>query len=111
MLANATELKEENRQQHAKTRAELKEKLSGAALEKALEELERNWRHTEADRKQHYIAHATAKAVQALDVVGLPAIIRPSFTLGGTGVELRIIALNFMKLLNEGLKLLLQQKS
>ncbi|PIT70872.1 carbamoyl-phosphate synthase large subunit [Bartonella tribocorum] len=104
MLANATELKEENRQQHAKTRAELKEKLSGAALEKALEELERNWRHTEADRKQHYIAHATAKAVQALDVVGLPAIIRPSFTLGGTGGGIAYNRSEFYEIIERGLE-------
>jgi len=31
------------------------------------------------------LAHTRDEAVQALDVVGLPAIIRPSFTLGGTG--------------------------
>ncbi|WP_254493753.1 carbamoyl-phosphate synthase large subunit [Bartonella sp. B1099] len=104
MLANATELKEENRQQHAKTRAELKEKLSGAALEKALEELERNWRHTEVDRKQHYIAHATAKAVQALDVVGLPAIIRPSFTLGGTGGGIAYNRSEFYEIIERGLE-------
>ncbi|WP_273789182.1 carbamoyl-phosphate synthase large subunit [Bartonella sp. ML70XJBT] len=104
MLANATELKEENRQQYAKTRAEFKEKLSGAALEKALEELERNWRHTESDRKQHYIAHATAKAVQALDVVGLPAIIRPSFTLGGTGGGIAYNRSEFYEIIERGLE-------
>src|SRR5213595_2842155 len=31
------------------------------------------------------IAHSLEEALQALDTVGLPAIIRPSFTLGGTG--------------------------
>ncbi|HEY6048888.1 MAG TPA: carbamoyl-phosphate synthase large subunit, partial [Sphingomicrobium sp.] len=31
------------------------------------------------------IAHSLEEALQALDHVGLPAIIRPSFTLGGTG--------------------------
>ncbi|MFL6760635.1 carbamoyl-phosphate synthase large subunit [Sphingomonas sp.] len=31
------------------------------------------------------IAHSLDEALQALDTVGLPAIIRPSFTLGGTG--------------------------
>ncbi|HEY6661923.1 MAG TPA: carbamoyl-phosphate synthase large subunit [Sphingomicrobium sp.] len=31
------------------------------------------------------IAHSLAEALAALDTVGLPAIIRPSFTLGGTG--------------------------
>src|SRR5208282_6346413 len=31
------------------------------------------------------LAHTLAEAAQALDYVQLPAIIRPSFTLGGTG--------------------------
>jgi carbamoyl-phosphate synthase large subunit len=37
----------------------------------------------ESPRSQ--IAHSLDEAVKALDSVGLPAIIRPSFTLGGTG--------------------------
>ncbi|WP_106639267.1 carbamoyl-phosphate synthase large subunit [Allosphingosinicella vermicomposti] len=37
----------------------------------------------ESPRSQ--IAHSLDDAMKALDVVGLPAIIRPSFTLGGTG--------------------------
>ncbi|WP_273759326.1 carbamoyl-phosphate synthase large subunit [Bartonella sp. ML70XJBT.G] len=104
MLANATELKEENRQLHAKARDELKAKLSGDALDQALEELERDWRQTEADRKQHYIAHATAKAVQALDIVGLPAIIRPSFTLGGTGGGIAYNRSEFYEIIERGLE-------
>jgi len=31
------------------------------------------------------IVHSVAEALEALDTVGLPAVIRPSFTLGGTG--------------------------
>ncbi|MEO7221174.1 MAG: carbamoyl-phosphate synthase large subunit [Devosia sp.] len=31
------------------------------------------------------LAHTTIEALQALEVIGLPCIIRPSFTLGGTG--------------------------
>lgn len=77
MLANATELKEEDRRLYEKRRNELKTELSGDALEQALEKLDHDWYHTEADRKQRYIAHATAKAVQAFDIIGLPVIIRP----------------------------------
>src|SRR5436305_15346166 len=36
------------------------------------------------------IAHSLEEAVQALETVGLPAIIRPSFTLGGTGGGIEI---------------------
>src|SRR5690606_21912228 len=84
MLANATEIKDADRKTHEAARAELKEKLSGAELDKALDELENKWNLGETDRKQRYMAHAMAIAAQALEFVGLPAIIRPSFTIGGT---------------------------
>ena len=37
------------------------------------------------DTPRSLIAHNTIEALQALEVIGLPCIIRPSFTLGGTG--------------------------
>ena len=37
------------------------------------------------DTPRSMLAHNTIEALQALEVIGLPAIIRPSFTLGGTG--------------------------
>ncbi|WP_455478153.1 carbamoyl-phosphate synthase large subunit [Bartonella sp. B10] len=104
ILANATELKEKNRQLFAKKRDELKSRFSGDALYQALEELEHDWRCAEANRKQHYIAHATAKAVQALDIVGLPAIIRPSFTLGGTGGGIAYNRSEFYEIIERGLE-------
>jgi len=89
MLANATEVKNADRKTHEAERAALREKLAApqqaAALDAALDELENQWNLGEGDRKQRYISHAMAVAAQALDHVGLPAIIRPSFTLGGTG--------------------------
>src|SRR5690606_608615 len=76
MLANATEIKDADRKKHEAARAELKAKLSGSDLDKALDELENQWNLGETDRKQRYISHAMAIAAQAIDVVGLPAIIR-----------------------------------
>ncbi|MEL6094037.1 carbamoyl-phosphate synthase large subunit [Bartonella schoenbuchensis] len=104
MLANATELKEEDRRLYEKRRNELKTELSGDALEQALEKLDHDWYHTEADRKQRYIAHATAKAVQALDIIGLPVIIRPSFTLGGTGGGIAYNRSEFYEIIERGLE-------
>ncbi|WP_455473805.1 carbamoyl-phosphate synthase large subunit [Bartonella sp. B30(2025)] len=104
MLANATELKEENRQLYTKQRNQIKAKFSGDALDKALEEFEQNWRHMQDDRKQRYIAHATAKAVQALEIIGLPAIIRPSFTLGGTGGGIAYNRSEFYEIIERGLE-------
>lgn len=103
MLANATEIKDEDRKKHEAARAELKEKLSGAELDKALDELENQWNLGETDRKQRYMAHAMAVGAQALDVVGLPAIIRPSFTLGGTGGGIAYNRSEFFDIISSGL--------
>jgi carbamoyl-phosphate synthase large subunit len=81
MLANATDIKDADRKTHEADRAELKAELSGATST-ALDELETQWNLGEGDRKQRYVSHAMGIAAQALDHVGLPAIIRPSFTHG-----------------------------
>ncbi|WP_027488337.1 carbamoyl-phosphate synthase large subunit [Allorhizobium undicola] len=103
MLANATEIKDADRKKHEAARAELKAKLSGEALDKALDELENQWNLGETDRKQRYMSHAMAIAAQALDHVGLPAIIRPSFTLGGTGGGIAYNRSEFFDIVNGGL--------
>ncbi|MCJ7993466.1 carbamoyl-phosphate synthase large subunit [Rhizobium cremeum] len=103
MLANATEIKDADRKTHEAARAELKAKLSGAELDKALDNLENQWNLGESDRKQRYMAHAMAIAAQALDHVGLPAIIRPSFTLGGTGGGIAYNRSEFFDIVSGGL--------
>ena len=84
MLANATVPKDEDRKRHEAERAALKASAT-PDMDAALDALETQWNLGEGDRKQRYIGHAMAVAAQALDHVGLPAIIRPSFTMGGTG--------------------------
>ncbi|MDM7979883.1 MAG: carbamoyl-phosphate synthase large subunit [Rhizobium sp.] len=103
MLANATEIKDADRKTHEAARNELKAKLSGAELDKALDELENHWNLGETDRKQRYMGHAMAIAAQALDHVGLPAIIRPSFTMGGTGGGIAYNRSEFYEIINSGL--------
>src|SRR3954451_15127471 len=46
---------------------------------------ELKWAAGENERRKRYQEHAIGEALIALSEVGLPAIIRPSFTLGGTG--------------------------
>ncbi|MBA3447993.1 MAG: carbamoyl-phosphate synthase large subunit, partial [Pseudaminobacter sp.] len=72
-------------------------------LDAALDALETNWNLGEGDRKQRYIGHAMAIAAQALDHVGLPAIIRPSFTLGGTGGGIAYNREEFLDIVERGL--------
>ncbi|WP_274426637.1 carbamoyl-phosphate synthase large subunit [Chelativorans sp. YIM 93263] len=103
MLANATDAKEEDRKKHEAKRAELREKYSGEELDAAFDALETDWQLGEADRKQRYMSHAMAVAAQALDTVGLPAIIRPSFTLGGTGGGVAYNREEFFDIVSSGL--------
>src|SRR5687767_8257656 len=56
----------------------------------------------ESPRSQ--IAHSLEEAVAALDFVGLPAIIRPSFTLGGTGGGIAYNREEFVAIVASGLE-------
>ena len=49
------------------------------------------------------IAHTIEEALEALDFTGLPAIIRPSFTLGGTGGGVAYNREEFVKIVTNGL--------
>ena len=101
-LANATEVKDADRKAHEARRAELKAS-NPANLDAALDALETEWNLGEVDRKQRYIAHAMGVAAQALDHVGLPAIIRPSFTMGGTGGGIAYNRQEFYDIVQSGL--------
>ncbi|MBW6529271.1 carbamoyl-phosphate synthase large subunit [Sphingomonas sp. RRHST34] len=50
-----------------------------------------------------HIAHSEAEALAGLDKVGLPAIIRPSFTLGGTGGGVAYNREEFLEIVRKGL--------
>ncbi len=102
MLANASAVKDEDRRRHEAERAALKAE-NPANLDAALDALETSWNLGEGDRKQRYIAHAMALAAQALDEIGLPAIIRPSFTLGGTGGGIAYNRAEFYEIVQSGL--------
>jgi carbamoyl-phosphate synthase large subunit len=55
----------------------------------------------ESPRSQ--IAHSISEALVALDFVGLPTIIRPSFTMGGTGGGIAYNKEEFLKIVTGGL--------
>ncbi|MEX0955980.1 MAG: carbamoyl-phosphate synthase large subunit [Rhizobiaceae bacterium] len=103
MLANATEAKNADRKKHETARANLREKLSGDELDAALDELENQWNLGESDRKQRYMAHAMGVAAQAMEEIGVPAIIRPSFTMGGTGGGIAYNRAEFFDIVQSGL--------
>src|SRR5215212_8657391 len=94
-LANTSALKKSYRDKHHAER----EKLSGAALE----EHERQWTLGENDRRKRYQEHAFGEALMALSEIGLPAIIRPSFTMGGTGGGIAYNKEEFLDIIERGL--------
>ncbi|WP_412049733.1 carbamoyl-phosphate synthase large subunit [Hoeflea sp. Naph1] len=102
-LANATEHKDADRKLHEAERARLRGELSGDALDTALDALENTWNLGESDRKQRYMSHAMAQAARAIDEIGLPAIIRPSFTMGGTGGGIAYNRAEFFDIVSSGL--------
>jgi len=103
MLANATDVKNLDRRLHKEQREIVKAKYSGAELDAALDKLETEWQLGEGDRKQRYVSHALGMAGAALDHVGLPAIIRPSFTMGGTGGGIAYNRTEFYEIIGSGL--------
>ncbi|MCO5162949.1 MAG: carbamoyl-phosphate synthase large subunit [Mesorhizobium sp.] len=103
MLANASDVKDADKRMHEARRAELRATLEPTALDAALDELENQWNLGEGDRKQRYVSHAMGVAAQALDHVGLPAIIRPSFTMGGTGGGIAYNRAEFFEIIASGL--------
>src|ERR687890_2603179 len=85
-LANASALKKADRAQHLAEAARI-EGLDEHPGDKKrmLAAFELKWAAGENERRKRYQEHALGEALGALAEVGLPAIIRPSFTLGGTG--------------------------
>src|ERR1700756_1536687 len=94
-LANASALKKSYRDKYLAER----EKLSGTALE----ELERQWTLGENERRKRYQEHALGEALMALSEIGLPAIIRPSFTMGGTGGGIAYNREEYLDIIERGL--------
>ena len=94
-LANASDLKKQYRDKHHAER----EKLSGDALI----EHDRQWVLHEGDRRKRYQEHALGQALMALSEIGLPAIIRPSFTMGGTGGGIAYNREEFLDIIERGL--------
>src|SRR5215467_407838 len=94
-LANATALKKSDRDKYLAAR----ERLCGAELEA----FERQWTLGENERRKRYQQQALAEALMALSEIGLPAIIRPSFTMGGTGGGIAYNKEEFIDIIERGL--------
>src|ERR1700752_5085644 len=103
-LANASELKGQDREKYKAQRAHIQGRdLGDNEKNRLLAEFELDWTKQEPERRERYQDQALIEALQALDHVGLPAIIRPSFTLGGTGGGIAYNKAEFLEIVERGL--------
>ena len=103
-LANATAIKQQDRARHREQLDAITAAHPDEAERKAaIDAFERDWAAGESDRKERHKAHAMAIASDALAEIGLPAIIRPSFTLGGTGGGIAYNKAEFFEIVEGGL--------
>ena len=97
MLANASDAKDADKDFYAAEVARLK---SGSG---DLEAFEKSWAASEPERLRKYRNRAMVEAFEAMLEVGLPCIIRPSFTLGGTGGGIAYNREEFFDIVEKGL--------
>ncbi|HEV3396782.1 MAG TPA: carbamoyl-phosphate synthase large subunit, partial [Xanthobacteraceae bacterium] len=103
-LANASDLKKADREHHAAEILRIRaQQLAPDAERHALDAFERSWAAGEADRKRRYVEKGLIEALEALAEIGLPAIIRPSFTLAGTGGGAAFNKAEFLEIVERGL--------
>src|SRR5918997_2212351 len=103
-LANASDLKKADRAAEAAESERIRAlALSGAEAQKLRDDFRVAWLAGENDRKKRYIEKGLVEASQALHEIGLPAIIRPSFTLAGTGGGIAYTREEFLDIVERGL--------
>jgi carbamoyl-phosphate synthase large subunit len=103
-LADAAVLKRADRQKHKDEIARIESATTDPAERaKALAEFEADWARHEGERRRRYVEKGLIEALDAVPDIGLPAIIRPSFTLGGTGGGIAYNREEFMEIVERGL--------
>ncbi|MGU3537134.1 carbamoyl-phosphate synthase large subunit [Methylobacterium sp. A54F] len=103
-LANASAAKKADRERYLAEVARIEaENADPEARRAALAAFEKKWQGAEGDRRKRYGEHAIGQALIALAEVGLPAIIRPSFTMGGTGGGIAYNREEFLDIVERGI--------
>ncbi|MCJ2111131.1 carbamoyl-phosphate synthase large subunit [Methylobacterium sp. E-025] len=103
-LANASVPKKADRDRRLAEIARIEAQWpAGADRDSAVAAFEKTWHAGEGDRRKRYIEHALGQALIALAEVGLPAIIRPSFTMGGTGGGIAYNREEFLDIVERGI--------
>ena len=103
-LADAAVLKRADREKYkseiARIEAEFADPEARAAARAAFET---DWARHEGERRRRYVEKGLIEALEAVQEIGLPAIIRPSFTLGGTGGGVAYNREEFLEIVERGL--------
>jgi len=103
-LADAAALKRADRQTYKDEVARIEASHSDPQERaQALSNFEVDWARHESERRRRYVEKGLIEALDALSDIGLPAIIRPSFTLGGTGGGIAYNREEFLEIVERGL--------
>jgi carbamoyl-phosphate synthase large subunit len=103
-LANASALKKADREAYLAEKARLEDlDLHPGDRKRVLASFELKWAAGENERRKRYGEHALGEALLALATIGLPCVIRPSFTLGGTGGGIAYNREEFLDIVERGL--------
>ena len=104
LLADASELKRADRDKYkaevARIEAEVADPEKRAEVVAAFQTV---WAQSEGERRRRYVEKGLIEALEAVQEIGLPAIIRPSFTLGGTGGGIAYNREEFLEIVERGL--------
>ncbi len=92
-LANASDAKDRDKELYAKATAEAPD----------ADAFEKLWAEGEQDRHKNYRDRALVEAFEGMLKIGLPCIIRPSFTMGGTGGGIAYTREEFFEIVEKGL--------
>ena len=103
-LANASDVKKSDKDEYQARRKTIAESLTDPdERQRALETFQREWDAKEPERKRRHVSKGLTEALEALDEIGLPTIIRPSFTMGGTGGGIAYNKAEFIEIIERGL--------
>ena len=102
-LADAASLKRADREKYKQEIARIAEMPHAEERARILAAFEVEWTQGEGARRRRYVEKGLIEALEAISEIGLPAIIRPSFTLGGTGGGVAFNREEFLEIVERGL--------
>src|SRR6476660_4958282 len=103
-LADAAMLKRADREKYRTETKRISEAFANPEERAdALAAFEHSWAQGGGARRRRYVEKGLIEALEALSDIGLPAIIRPSFTLGGTGGGVAYNREEFLEIVERGL--------